>query len=150
LNGLWTWESGLPLDIIINSASLNAPGNANRPNVNGPVAILGQIGQGQLYFNKGAFSAPAPNTIGDVGRNILHGRHLFNIDASVFRRFKLTERVNMKFRGESFNLTNTPWFDRPDTNFSDAAFGQVRTAQGNQAVKVNMNRSLQFSMRLSF
>jgi hypothetical protein len=85
-----------------------------------------------------------------VGRNILHGPHLFNIDASVFRGFKLTERVYMEFRGESFNLTNTQWFDRPDTNFSDAAFGQVRTAQGNQAVKVNMNRSLQFSMRLSF
>lgn len=150
LNGLWTWESGLPLDITINSASLNAPGNANRPNVTGPVAILGNVGQGQLYFNTTAFSAPAPNTIGDVGRNVLHGPHLFNIDASVFRRFKLTERLNMEFRAESFNLTNTPWFDRPDTNFSDAAFGQVRTAQGNQAVKVNMNRNLQFSLRLQF
>jgi hypothetical protein len=150
LNGLWTWESGLPLDIIINSASLNAPGNANRPNVNGLVSILGNIGPGQLYFNTHAFSAPPPNTFGDVGRNVLHGPHLFNIDASVFRRFRITERLNAEFRAESFNFTNTPWFDRPDTNFSDAAFGQVTTAQGNQAVKVNMNRSLQFSMRLQF
>ena len=56
----------------------------------------------------------------------------------------------MEFRAESFNFTNTPHFDRPDTNFSDAAFGQVTTARGTQSVQVNENRALQFSMRLFF
>jgi hypothetical protein len=150
VNGLWTWESGLPLDITISSTSLNAPGNGNRPNVNGPVAILGRTGPGQLYFDTSAFSAPKANTLGNVGRDVLHGPRLFDIDFSIFRKFRITERVRMEFRAESFNLTNTPWFDRPDTNFSDAAFGQVTTAQGNQSVKVNMNRSLQGSLRLTF
>jgi hypothetical protein len=149
-NGLWTWESGLPLDLTINSATLNAPGNSNRPNINGPVKIFGNIGPGQLYFDKSAFSAPPPNTFGNAGRNVLHGPRLFDIDASIFRKFRVTERLNLEFRAESFNFTNTPWFDRPQTNFSNAAFGQVTTAQGNQAVKVNMNRSMQFSLRLMF
>ena len=150
VNGLWTWESGLPLDIAISNASLNAPGNINRPVVNGPVQVFGKTGPGQLYFNTAVFSAPPPNTFGNVGRNVLHGPNLFEIDASVFRRFRVTERVSLEFRAESFNLSNTPHFDRPDTNFSDAAFGQVTTARGNQSVQVNENRQLQFSLRLMF
>jgi hypothetical protein len=150
LNGLWTWESGFPLDITTSGTSLNAPGNGNRPNVSGPVNILGNIGPGQLYFDTSVFSAPKANTFGNVGRDILHGPHLFDIDFSIFRRFRITERVHMEFRAESFNLTNTPWFDKPDTVFTDAAFGQVTTAQGTQSVKVNMNRALQGSLRLTF
>jgi len=150
LNGLWTWESGLPLDISISSASLNAPGNVNRPNVNGSPQVFGATGPGQLWFDTSKFSAPAPNTFGNVGRNVLNGPRLFEIDFSIFRRFRITERTSLELRGESFNLSNTPHFDRPDTNFSDAAFGQVTTARGNQSVQVNENRSLQFSMRLSF
>jgi hypothetical protein len=149
-NGLWTWESGFPLDITASSTSLNAPGNGNRPNVNGPVQIFGNIGPGQLYFDKAAFSAPPSNTIGNVGRNVLHGPHLFDVDASIFRKFRIGERINVEFRAESFNLSNTPWFDKPDTSLSDAAFGQVTTAQGTQSVKVNMNRSYQGSLRITF
>ena len=150
MNGLWTWESGLPLDITTSATSLNAPGNGNRPNVSGPVKILGNIGPGQLYFDTSVFSQPKAATLGNLGRNILHGPHLFDIDFSVFRRFRITERTRLEFRAESFNVTNTPWFDRPDTSLSDAAFGQVTTAQGNQSVKVNMNRTLQGSLRLTF
>ena len=149
LNGLWTWESGLPLDISISSASLNAPGNIKRPNVNGTPQVFGAIGPGQLYFDTSKFSAPAPNAFGNIGRNVLSGPGLFEIDFR-FRRFRIVERVNLEFRAESFNLSNTPHFDRPDTSFSDAAFGQVTTARGTQSVQVNENRSLQFSMRLYF
>jgi hypothetical protein len=150
LNGLWTLESGLPLDISVSSASLNAPGNINRPNVNATPQVFGAVGPGQKYFDTGAFSAPLPNTFGNVGRNVLHGPHVFEIDFSIFRKFRITERMNMEFRGESFNLSNTPLFDRPNTNFSDAAFGQVTTARGTQSVQVNENRSIQFSLRLMF
>jgi Carboxypeptidase regulatory-like domain len=150
INALWTWDSGLPLDIAINNASLNAPGNINRPNVNGPVEVFGNIGPGQSYFNTAAFSAPRPNAFGSIGRNVLHGPRLFEIDSSVFRKFRVTERWNLEFRAEAFNATNTPHFDRPDTNYSDAAFGQVTTAHGNQSVQVNENRQLQFSLRLMF
>jgi hypothetical protein len=38
----------------------------------------------------------------------------------------------------------------PDTTLGDAAFGQVTTAQGNQSVKVNQNRSMQGSLRITF
>ncbi|HZS51148.1 MAG TPA: TonB-dependent receptor [Bryobacterales bacterium] len=150
VTGLWTWESGLPLDIITSSTSLNAPGLTNRPNQVAPVKILGNVGPGQYWFTASSFANPPALTFGNVGRNILNGPRLFNIDFSLLRRFRITERVHMEFTASAFNLSNTPWFDRPDTNLQDAAFGQVTTAQGNQAVKVNMNRSMQGSLRLTF
>jgi len=150
LNALWSWESGLPLDISTSTASLNAPGNINRPNVNGSVSIPGGIGPGTLYFDKSMFSQPAPNTFGNLGRNVLHGPGLFDIDASVFRRFPLRERINLELRAEAFNLTNRPQYDRPDTVFTDGAFGQVISANGKQSVLVNNSRQLQFSLRLQF
>jgi hypothetical protein len=150
LNGLWTWESGLPLLFSASSTSLNASGNSQWPQQVAPVQILGNVGPGQFWFTPSSFANPAAGTIGNVGRDILHGPHLFNINGSVFRKFTITERLKLEFRGEAYNLTNTPWFDLPDTTLGDAAFGQVTTAQGNQSVKVNQNRALQFSMRLTF
>ena len=150
LNALWSWESGLPLDISTSPSSLNAPGNINRPNVSGPVQIFGGIGPGTQYFDKSVFSAPAPGTFGNLGRNVLHGPGLFSIDTSVFRRFPIKERLNLEFRAEAFNVTNRPQYDRPDYVFGDAAFGQVISAHGTQSVLINSSRQLQFSMRLQF
>ena len=98
-------------------SSLNAPGNINRPNVNGSVNIPGGIGPGTLYFDKTKFSAPAPNTFGNLGRNVLHGPGINTLDASIFRRFPIRERMNVEFRAEAFNLTNTPQYNRPDSIF---------------------------------
>jgi hypothetical protein len=150
LNGLWTWESGLPLNFSASSTSLNAPGNTQRPDVVAPVEILGNEGPGTYWFTTSSFANPPANRIGNVGRNILHGPRLFNINGSVFRRFNVTERARLEFRAEAYNVTNTPWFDLPNTTLGDPSFGQITTAQGNQSVKVNMNRSFQGSLRLVF
>ena len=150
LNGLWTWESGLPMNFSASSTSLNAPGNSQFPNVVAPVQILGHEGPGSYWFTPTSFANPPAGTIGNTGRNILHGPRLFSINGSVFRRFSFSERFKLEFRAEAYNLTNTPQFDLPDTTLGDAAFGQITTAQGNQAVKVNLNRLLQGSLRLTF
>jgi hypothetical protein len=150
LNGIWTWESGLPLNFSASSTSLNAPGNSQWPNLVAPVQILGNEGQRTYWFTPSSFANPPAGTIGNVGRDILHGPRLFNINGSVFRKFNITERTRLEFRAEAYNVTNTPWFDLPDTTLGDASFGQITTAQGNQSVKVNMNRSWQGSLRLVF
>src|SRR5262249_45631118 len=115
-NSLWTWESGLPLDMSISSASLNAPGNINRPNVNCTPEYLGSRGPRAIVFDCSTFLGAEATTFGNFCRYVLAGPRLFDIDFSVFRRFRLTERMNLEFRGESFNLSNTPHFDRPNTN----------------------------------
>jgi hypothetical protein len=109
-----------------------------------------QEGPGTYWFTPSSFANPATGAIGNVGRNILHGPRLFAINASVFRKFNITERWKLEFRAEAFNLTNTPEFDLPDTTLGDAAFGQVTTEHGGQSVQTNPNRLLQGSLRLTF
>jgi hypothetical protein len=152
VNGLWTWESGLPLffdPTKTTAASLNAPGNGQWPQQVAPVEILGNVAPG-YWFTASSFANAPAGTIGNVGRDILHGPRLFAINGSLFRRFDLTERFKLEFRAEAFNLTNTKQLDVPDTTLGDAAFGQVTTAQGTQSVKINPNRLLQGSLRITF
>jgi hypothetical protein len=150
LNGVWTWQSGLPLNFSASSTNLNAPGNTVWPQQVAPVQILGLKGSNGYWFTPSSFVNPTGSNLGNVGRNILNGPRLFNISGSVFRRFNITERVKLEFRAEAFNATNTPLFDSPDTTLGDANFGRITTAHGNQAVQSNPNRLLQGSLRLSF
>ena len=150
LNGLWTWESGIPLLLSASSTSLNAPGNSQFPLQIAPAKVLGNVGPGQLWFTASSFVNAPAGTIGNVGRNVLHGPNLFAINGSVFRKFNLTERFKLEFRAEAYNLTNTKQLDTPDVTLGDAAFGSVTTAQGSQSVKINPNRLLQGSLRITF
>jgi hypothetical protein len=42
-----------------------------------------------------------------------------NLDAGIFREFRLTELWSLQFRAEAFNATNTPHFGLPGTNVSN-------------------------------
>jgi len=53
------------------------------------------------------------------------GPSLKNLDFSLFKDFRFTERWNLQFRAEALNLTNTPQFSLPDLNLSDANIQQV-------------------------
>ncbi len=143
VNGILTLQTGPPLNFTFNAATLNAPGNNNRPNITGKPEILGAVGRGELWFDTSRFAAPATSTYGSVGRNILYGPGFRNLDFSLFRRFRLTEKRVAEFRCESFNVTNTPHFNNPTTEFGNANFGQVTTAQQDQ-------RGIQFGLRLEF
>jgi hypothetical protein len=152
VNGLWTWESGLPLyfdPTKTSAASLNATGNQQWPEQVAPVQILGNVAPG-YWFTPSSFAPATAGTIGNVGRNILHGPHLFAINASVFRRFDITERFKLEFRAESYNVSNTKEPDPPDAVLGDPQFGQVTTAHGTQSVQINPNRLYQGSLRLTF
>ena len=51
MNGIVTLQTGLPLGITAPATTLNAPGNGNRPNMNGKPEIFGRVGVGQLWFD---------------------------------------------------------------------------------------------------
>ena len=65
-------------------------------------------------------------------------------DVSLFKAFRLREGLNLQFRGESYNTTNTPWFGGPDTSINSANFGVVSGSQINDA------RAIQLSVKLLF
>ena len=53
------------------------------------------------------------------------------LHASIEKTFWLTEKYYLQFRGEAFNVTNTPILGAPNTDFKDPRFGQLPLAQNN-------------------
>jgi len=148
LNGVFTAQGGPPLLFTYDATTLNAPGNVNRPNINGPIRITGDVETGTHWFDVSNFSAPAAATFGNLGRNILSAPGLVNVDFSVFRKFSITERIQLEFRFESLNFFNTPHFDPPNTELTNANFGKVTTAL--TGVTNGDQRQNQFMLKVLF
>ena len=53
------------------------------------------------------------------------------LNASVEKTFWLGEHNQLQFRGEAYNLSNTPIFPGPVTNYKDPRFGQLPLQQSN-------------------
>jgi hypothetical protein len=113
--------------------------------VKSSVAILGGIGPGTPWLDPTAFKAVTDVRFGNTGRNILRGPGLGNTDAGLFRNIPLNERINMQFRAEAFNLTNTAHFDNPAANLaSPASFGTITSASRQD------QRVFRFALRFAF
>jgi outer membrane receptor protein involved in Fe transport len=138
-----TVMSGLPLYFTASSASLLAPGNTQTPDLVAPVKILHGIGPGDPWFSTSSFAAPAANTFGNVGRNFLSGPNFFNLDASVAKSIRFTERFNLELRLEAFGATNTPQFFFGTGNgtvagvtLGSSSFGQITNATGGRQLEL--------------
>jgi hypothetical protein len=68
-----------------------------------------------------------------------------SVNFSIFKTFPVHDNLNLQFRAEAFNLTNTPQFTSPDTGVNDSTFG----AQTNFA-QTNIPRNVQVALRLNF
>jgi carboxypeptidase family protein len=153
LNGILSFSSGRPFSvgasgdiahIAYNTACCDFGfGNYERLNFSGGSAYAANRAPSQ-WLNTAAFSAPAPGTFGDSGRNFLRADRFKNLDLSLFKMFTITESKKVEFRFETFNLTNTPVWAIPDQNISDGkAFGTISRA-------ANTARQLQFGLKLYF
>jgi hypothetical protein len=158
LNGILSRESGLPFTIASAGTSVNAPGNTQTAEqVLTNVAILGGHGigaTGASYFNPAAFAPVTTVSFGNSGRDILRGPGVFNVNASLFRNFRFTERFLLQFRAETFNLTNTAQFGLPGATVTSATFnadGSIKSLNGySQITTASNERQLRFALRLSF
>ncbi len=150
-NGILALQTGLPLNIsngantTLGSATI---GNESlRPNNNGQSAKLDGSIESRLneYFNTAVFSAPAPFTLGNTGRTLPDVRRpgVRDLDFSLFKNFRIKERLTAQFRGEAFNMTNTVQFGAPNTTLNSNQFGKI-TSQANSP------RQLQFGLKLLF
>jgi len=104
------------------------------------------------FFNTCAFANPAVGSFGNVGRNTIQGPGYQVWDFSLFKNFHLTERMNLEFRSEFFNMFNHanlqfaksgPQNSISTTTFpSPGVFGFLTAARD--------PRQIQFALKLSF
>ncbi len=154
-NGLLTLRTGPPYTIAGTSCQGNwgrcvpdlvpgrdpdlAPSTGRSPGTNG------------LWFDPTAFAIAAPLTGGNLGLQTNTAPPTRTLDFSIFKDFAFTERFRLQFRGEAFNIANTPQFSQPDASLSDSKqaggngnFGKVLSSI------TGTERHLQFSLRLQF
>jgi hypothetical protein len=154
-NWIMSRTSGTPFTVGTSGTSVNAPTNTQTADqVLSTVAIMGGHGVGQPYFDPLAFAPVTDVRFGNSGRNILRGPGVFNLDASLFRDFRMSERFALQFRVEAFGATNTPQFANPGATVSAATrnadqsikalngYGEITSATG--------ERQFRFAVRVSF
>ena len=114
LNSIISIQSGRPIPIA-NSTDTSGRFYFNqRPNVvPGVNPILPHWTPSTGYLNPLAFVQPAYGTFGDLGRDSIFGPGLSNVDFSITKNTRLTERLNLQLRAEFFNIFNHPNFALP-------------------------------------
>jgi hypothetical protein len=150
LSGIQTLQSGLPFtpQLSYNPSNDGDTRNPVRPSLN--PNFTGQVIQGgpNRYFNPSAFIQPLPGTYGNAGRNILQGPGLVETDLSLTKKFSLSDRLNMQFRSEFFNVFNRTNFNIPNPVVYASATGGPSPTAGVITATSTTFRQIQFGLKL--
>jgi hypothetical protein len=159
-------RAGFPVNVTLSRSSSELVDGNNvdqRPNrVPGVPLYLGSRSTSH-WINPAAFSLPAVGAWGNAGRNLVTGPPLWQDDSAVEKNFHLTERNNVIFRAEAFNIFNRAQYGQPSSSLSvttksgvrtltvPASFGAI-TSTVNSAglVGTGTPRVLEFSLRITY
>jgi hypothetical protein len=175
-NGIWSFQTGAHWNPFCSSTgSCNflkqtAVRNAARVNVLqqnfdathdmwadgwGPAFALGGVGSGSFFSRPcDGHNSVAVVCWGNERRNQFVGPNYFNGDISLFKTFHVSERVNLQFRTEAFNILNRTNFQLPGginnrvNNQGGSAVAALATF-GQSAGTFNP-RQLQIGLKLTF
>ena len=113
-----TLQSGFPFtpQLSYNPSNDGDTRNPVRPFINPAFAGSVITGNPNQWFNPNAFLQPPANSgfFGNVGRDSFTGPGLATWDFSAIKNTPVTERVNLQFRAEIFNLLNRANFNTPN------------------------------------
>jgi hypothetical protein len=98
---------------------------------------------GQSPFNGQVFFNPEPGRVGSLQRFQFDSPRKYNVDLSIFKRTRVTERIGTEFRAEFFNVFNNVVFDVPSQNINSPTFGRFTT-------QFNAPRFIQFALKVTF
>jgi hypothetical protein len=128
IGGLVRVQAGDAVPVTQATNTLSAFGYAvQRPNRIGNPNAFANRSAGD-WFDKSAFLAAGQFSIGNSSRNPVRGPGLQDADLMIGKMFRLSERVNLEFRAEVFNVSNTPPLNDPNGSFGSAAFGTITSA----------------------
>ena len=162
-SGILTLSGGFPL--YIRGANNNV---ADRPNIIGnpklPAGYVNPNPQGGVaWINPAAFSNPPNWQFGDAPMTLagFYGPGLVNLDFSLFKDIRITERIKLQVRGEFFNVLNHVNLGQPNMTFTsnlnqtantNPLFGLINSDgfTGGQFAGSTFARQIQVSMKLTF
>jgi hypothetical protein len=136
-------QSGLTFPITqITNFNAFAGFGTQRPNILRNPALPSGEQTTSRWFDTSAFAVAPQFTLGTASRNPVRGPGYRNADLAFIKRTSLRENMNIEFRTEVFNVTNTPPLGNPNGVLGNAAFGTITTAGD--------PRVIQFALKFNF
>jgi hypothetical protein len=160
--GSWEWsgivtaQSGAPLTLYAGQdVSQTGIGSDRAQQIPGSQPYLkGNCGTASPcihWLNAAAFSLPSPGQFGNVGKGQFMGPGFFNWDMGIFKKFPITERVAIQFRGELFNSLNHTNFSTDNTGSRAKSPVQTVTSGGfGNILAANDPRIIQLAIKVIF
>jgi len=127
VDGILRVRSGFPITVLdadeYTGISLM---NAFRPDIVPNVSpwIADASAPGGRRLNPEAFQPATTGAQGNLGRNVLSGFGMAQLDLAARREFRLADRRTLEFRIEAFNALNHPNFADPVRYLNSPFFGQ--------------------------
>jgi hypothetical protein len=137
-------QSGNPVNIVTSDSVLNGTPNSVRPDVVGPIHIIGSVDR---WFDPSAFVAV--NRFGTLSRNAVTGPAFHNTDLSLIKSMQAGGRIGLQFRVDVFDLFNHPNFGPPGEIVGSPNFGKI-TRTRLPTGEAGSSRQIQLAARLMF
>ena len=153
-NNLLSLYTGTPFTVTAPGGDLNAIGLSQVADCVGQSRKLGNFRDQSPMYDTSAYQDPnevfgSNPRLGSCGFNNLSGAGLFNMDIGLFRKFQVTEKVDVQFRAEGFNITNTPKLNNPNSDVSSGNFMLI-TGQRNTGREGIRQRFFRFGLRIGW
>ena len=137
-------QSGNPVNIVTSNSSLNGVPNTVRPDVTGPVRIIGDVDQ---WFDTSVFVAA--DRFGNLGRNVVIGPPFHNTDLSVIKNLRPFGRTRLQFRADVFDLFNVANLGPPGNIVGSPTFGKISRTRFSTG-EAGSSRQIQLAVRVWF
>ncbi len=147
-NLLLGWSAGQPITIT-SASDISGQGsgaaNSSRPNMIANPVLNASARSINQYFNTAAFAAQTAGTIGNAPRNPVYGPHYRHVDFSLIKTFPVHDSINVEFRTEGYNITNTANYATPGASWNTSTFGKITAMSTAYTPRV-----LQFALKVVY
>jgi hypothetical protein len=109
-----------------------------------------KLGTPSLWFDPCVFILPPAGTFGNLAKNAVIGPGLSDVDFAMKKQFDITEKTNLQFRAEAFNLFNHPNFGNMIVPIFSGSTGARNGSAGRIIDTATTSRQIQFALRLAF
>ena len=142
VNGIYSYQSGLPLTVKFNGDVFGSGTDNARPDVVCNPNLAADARTVDRFFQTTCFQIQSPIRYGNAGRATVTGPVIQNIDFGLFKNTAITERIQTQFRAEFFNVLNHSQWLPPNRFVDQASFGVISSARD--------PRIIQFGLKLMF
>lgn len=137
-------QSGNPLNIVTSGSAVTGIPNTVRPDVTGPIEIVGDV---ERWFDPSVFVVPTE--FGNLTRNAVVGPGFVNLDVSLTKDIRVTDRTRLVAGVDVFNVLNRTNLGQPGRVLGSPNFGVIsntRFPPGDSG----SSRQVQLSVRAVF